>query len=234
MLFSEVLDHLHFGELSQLFMGNNKSSSIAVEDYPRIISFINLALVELYKRFSLSQKNVIIKTDTTINDYFLKTDFALSNTGSPEPIKYIQDSVSNPFLGDILIIDRVVDSDLVDIPLRVIGDNTSLYTPSYDSLHVPTPVQDAELKVWYRAKPQKLSLDISDPIGVEIPIPELLLEPLLNYIAHRAYLSKDTPQVSKSSKSYSNYLAACLHVDYLGLLPRESTLNTKLDASGFE
>ena len=234
MFLSEIFNHLTFGELSKIDIGGTRNGVIAVEDYPKIISYINLGMVELYKRFSLKRKSLVLQLDSSLTDYPLTTDYALSNDESAEPIKYILDSQAVPFTGDVLHIERVVNSDGKDLPINELDNDDAVYTPAFDTLNVPEPTSNELLTVHYRAEPTPIDLQTTVIDTVNVNIPYQLLEALLSYVAHRAYIALPTPEPTNSANAYTRFNAACFKAEELGLFNKLTTQNNKLENNGFE
>jgi len=188
MLLSEIFDYLNYGELSQIKLGDNRETGIAATAYPAVVTHLNMALIELYKRFPIRQREIQIQTYTSITEYELKTKFSATN--GTEPIKYLLDSATDPFLARVLKVERVTTSDVDvtdDLPLNDVSNDKSILLLGYNILKVPEPNGSDILTVHYRAAPDKVVSAGLDPSIVEIPLPDSLMEPLIFYIAARAH-----------------------------------------------
>ena len=71
MLLSKLFEHLTYSELSTLAIGGYDDGEVPPEDYKKIIVNANLALIELYKRFPLSVREVVIQLRSNITEYQL-------------------------------------------------------------------------------------------------------------------------------------------------------------------
>jgi len=234
MLLSEIFEYLSYGELSQLALGSADDGGIQSKDYPKVISYINLALIELYKRFSLREKQLIIQLDDSITDYKLHNDYAVSNTESAEPIKYIIDTAQVPFTNDVLQIERIKNADDEEFVLNDLDEDLSLYTPTYDIIQISYPEDETTMTVTYRAYPDKISLQGTSPSGTEVALPEQLLEALLAYVAHRAYGSMQTTEGAQGTTYYSKFLAAVRTVKETGGILEINNSNHRLDSNGWQ
>ena len=115
MLLQDIFDQLTYGEMSQLSMAGPNTHGIQVQDYPKIIPHINLALTELHKRFNLKESEVVIQQFDEIQTYTLELKYAqtsipdvvLPGYVSPVPRHYLMDSVYQPFQNDVLRINAV-------------------------------------------------------------------------------------------------------------------------------
>ena len=83
MKLQTIFDQLIHGELSQLFIGGAETSDVIVPDnYPKVISYINMGLLELYKRFPLRLKELVIQQNEGIGTYILDSNYAVANNES--------------------------------------------------------------------------------------------------------------------------------------------------------
>jgi len=190
MLLSEIFDHLTYGELSQLAIGTSDSGVIAVADYPKLVSYLNMALLTLHTRFPLVEKQLVIQEYDHITLYPLHYKYAQSNTESTETYKYISDTEANPYLGDALKISEVFNELGESLPLNDSNDDDSLFTPQPITLQIPEPVGTNATIVLYRANHPIVIADGIDPTTEEINLPYQLLEALLFYIAYRVQSGK--------------------------------------------
>lgn len=232
MLLSDIFDYLIHGELSQLSL--TKSGVIDVDDYPRIITNINLGLIELYKRFQLLTKNMPMDLRTTITRYNLHSNYAQTNTASAEPIKYLIDSVDEPFLDDILLITHVYDSDGIELPLNDLNAEWSVFTPSPFILEVPTLTEDISIVFSYRANPPIINYDIvTDPTEVEIALPVQFLEALTAYVAWRMFSPINVGEKAEANSYYAKFEASCALINDLGMLNMDNNRNQRFYENGW-
>jgi len=237
MLLSDIFEHLNYGELAQLSIGGADEDGIPVTAYPAIVSHLNMGLIELYKRLPLKIKSIQIQEYSSISTYYLQPDFA-ANSGSAEPIKYLLDSATNQFTGDILKIERVTSSDATEIgnlPLNDNNSDNSLYTPAYDALTAYEPDDSTILTVYYRATPTKIVAAGLDPTTTDIPIPDSVLEALVYFIAARAHTN--TPALEGQPNVSSMYLqkfeGSLQRIENAALIENDNTANEKLDSNGW-
>ena len=235
MLLSYIFNQLTQGELSQLSVAGTDVIGIQLTDYEKVVPHINLGLIELYKRFSLKEHKLTIQEYESIDTYILDDDYAVSNTGSAEPIKYIVDSVDDPFVtSDFLKFVLVEDEEGTELPINDYNDETSIFTPTYNSLKLPSPTDTGVLTVTYRAAPEIIVVDDTlNPEQYDVKLPMHLLEALIFYIASRAYSVLDMGESNMSDKFFIKYEAACKRVVDLGLISSDDTTNMKLEDNGW-
>lgn len=256
MLLSEIFEQLKYGELSTIALGGTDCAGLSVDDYPRIIAHTNLALIELYKRFTIKTGELTLVPDDIITEYRLHSDFAQSNTASGEPIKYIKDTIEVPFTDDINKIETVKDLAGRTVPLNDRKQIFSLFTPNFKTIrinyNIPTeyipadsynsaskppvymPVNREELTVLYRAKPEAIPTDILNPEMVEILLPYSLMEALLYYIASRIHTNLNLDgSIGEGNNYMQKFEQACNKVWELGLMNLDEDTNEKLDNAGW-
>lgn len=237
MLLSDIFEHLTYGELSTLKIGGLKDGGeINSADYPQVISFINLAMVELYKKFLLLEKNVTIQLLPNILEYELTYDHAVSN---PAPVdedlpRYIMDvGYNTPFTEDVLQIHSVYDLNFEEIPINDLNERTSVFTPFDNVLQVPYPDQGDYLDLIYHAYPKKIDLQLSDPTAEQVRIPAQLLSALLAYVGFRAHISLPAGDKSKATEHLSRFTGICNEIRLLGTLNQANLSNLKLKDKGW-
>lgn len=228
MKLQDIFDQLVYGELSQIAIGS--SGGISDEDTPKLISHINLGLLELHKRFDLRREEVHIQQYDHIQTYTLDIKYASTNTSSTEPIKYIMDSTFEPYTGNALKIERVFNEEGYEFVLNDDSDYTSLHTPNHLSVMVPLPEPTASLLIEYRASLPKIPLTGVDPTTYEVDLPITYLEALLYYVAGRVF----TPltDLSIGSNDGATYMAkfeqSCLKLTEMALVNKSNNLDNKL------
>jgi len=221
MLLSEIFNHLSDGELSQLALGNGDLQEIEAKNYRKLINYINLGLTELYKRFPIKIKEVVVQQYDHIATYYLHTKYAQTNTASTETYKYIVDYVADPFDGQVFNIEAVFDEDGQEVPLNDEELLYSIFTPQYNAIQVPYPELENALSVSYRSGPTKIDTSTTDIYNTEVDVPEYLLEPLLTYIAYKAYAGANYSNGQEGVNIYSKFLAQCNDVDRFGLTNKD-------------
>lgn len=148
----DIIEYAQYGELKQLSLKDDVSA---------LLSFINLGLVELYKRFNLSIKTEIIQTVPEIKVYNLRnTD--ISN------ILIVYNSK-----GEKLSFKQVTDED----------EEYDITQLSYNSFLFREP-NNEEIMFLYKASPEFVNNEED-----EIKIPKDMFNALLNYIAYKGQMT---------------------------------------------
>lgn len=194
-----IFKDLSYSELKQLDIGHFFPDEFESEPDPKVyaqlISLINRAMSELYKRFLLSAKEIIIEQDTSVEEYLLTKDYSQTNTASAIPLadRFIADSVANPFLDDILKIEEVYDEAGNKLYLNDNSEDLSIFTPTWRSVQIPYPNEFDSLAIQYRADFTDIVWSVAiDPATTEVALPNALRESLMLYVGYLAFASLNT------------------------------------------
>jgi len=194
MYLSELFNYISYGELANLYIGNPSDGVIRQQDYPKIISNINIALMEIYKQVPLRYDQVAIQQYSHIFEYKLDKKYSYAANGL-NPIlpdggrAYIIDSTYSPFLDNVIHITGVYTEVGQELPINDSKNINSINTPAPNIIQIPYPIDENALYVVYRAHPPKLNPNIASISGVEVDIPSVVIEPLLAYLGYRAYIN---------------------------------------------
>lgn len=241
MLLSDLFEQLTIGEMSQLSMGGPNTHGVQPHDYHKIIPHINLGLIEIYKRFDLKLSEVVIQQYDQIQTYYLRSKYAVTNTTSTEPVKYIEDSVYQPFEDDVLRIEKVINEDGQELYLNQEDSAWSesktywtVHTPMFDAVQVPYPESANQMIVTYRASHAKIPVTLKDPSTIEVHVPNALLEGLLFYIGGRVNVNRGTElSLAEGQTFMAKFEQSIQKVSELNLVNTIDTENRKLDMNGW-
>lgn len=185
MKLSYILENLTYGELKQIGVGGSKEGGIQPDNYIEIINHINIALENLYTKFPIKEKELLMEAQLDVEQYHLHSSHAVS---VDEDEGFILDSVEYPFTNDIIRINGIYDGDGYKLPLNDPSDPLSVYLPSYDVIQIPTAIAGQRFAIIYRAGATTIIVP-SDPttldLDQEVYLPKILLEPLLIYVYYR-------------------------------------------------
>jgi hypothetical protein len=212
MTVADVIEYAKYGELAQLGVVVNLKSTDPVEVIDaekQIISYINLGLVELYKRFDLRTE------ETTVTMLEATTLYTL-NEPSLNSIYAAYDELGNSY------------------PLNDESNPLSILTPSYNTIQVPSPSAGGVIYLVYNASPVKL-VWAEDLTTVVVEVPPVMLEALLHYIGYRGHGAMNGNVDGENNTHYVRFEASCERLETLGAVPTEDgiTSGTKLEDKGF-
>jgi hypothetical protein len=236
---SDLFAMLSYGELSNLAMSNDgtndASGQIKVSAQPRIVMYANEALRRLYSKFILLEEDVIVQMQAGTTYYNLTPQYASTYVpaGSEisQPVRYLLDSPSKPFLGDIIKILAVFDNCGRKLALNDDGDTFSVFTPQANRLQIPYPVDQELVDVVFQAKHPTLNGSLT----AQIYLPDILLSALTAYIAYKVFSHMNTPESSAKSQEhmviYEQICTDCVENDLVNA--SISTSNERFHARGW-
>lgn len=235
MLLSDIFDQLTFGELRHISLGGYESGGIKPSDYLVVVAHVNMGLRNLFSRFPLKHKELLIQQHDWITNYILDKKFAESNKASSEPIKYIIDPPRDPFNNDLLKIIAVYSELGEERALNKEGDPLSVYTPAFNIVNIPYPQEENTFSVMYRAKHDDIIVGAGfDPTQVYIDLPDYLLEPLLIYIAGRVVGNMgSTDNLNASTQYTSRYELALRQIEDSDLINKQDLENYRAERNGW-
>ena len=154
MTVGQVIEMAKVSELNGLAIGTNTAA---------VLGFLNLGMLELYKRFSLKTEEYIIELDNTISIYTMPADYMWIVAAYGE------------------LEER--SGELVNlIPINEEDNPGSINTCAWNKIQVPVNTTGAYISIIYMAKPPVYTLSDLD---VEIDLPPQMIEPLLAYIGYK-------------------------------------------------
>ena len=208
MRIQELFDILKNTELKQIVVG---------EDDQQILGFMNLALIEVYAKFSILQEEQIIIIEEGITRYRLQDN-------SQKVLQVFMRNIDkNPLLG--------YDA-YKEVGLNDVNCDESVYTPQPFVLHVPNPDAGREYSIIQIVTPPYITKE--NISTVDFIIPPQYLSSILNYAAYRAYKSMNGDENSEIGSHYRAYINSCKEILKNGLHNYSVMTNTKLTDRGFQ
>lgn len=232
MNLDDLYTDLSYGELSNLSMSGDMGGSIAEESQPKIIRACNEALTRLYSRFILKENDVLIEQESHITNYHLVDRFSLNRGEPEEDYRYIRDTSGEPFKGDVLKILSVFGDHGIEYPLNDTENPNSVFTPQYNVLQVPRPVQGRSLSILYQASHEKL---VDGDNEQEIILPDVLYGALRAFIAYKIYSQINTQEATAKAQEHLNqFESVCTEAVEKDLVNTSiSQTNSKFQKRGF-
>ena len=212
MTVQEVIDMAKFGELRNLKLGN-------VEDRA-IVSYINLGLIELYKRFALSIKEAVIEINSLTNsEYTLPSDCMWLVSAYGE----VPEDAPETYYNEL-------DINNENNPL-------SVNTVSWNKVQLPAEIEGSYVSLIYVAGPdstQKVVYESTDAYALkDIALPPQLIEALLHYVGYRAYGAMDGNIQSESNTHYMRFDNSCQKIKTEGMFTNDNLDMTRVTDKGF-
>jgi hypothetical protein len=248
MKLQEVFDQLSSGEFEQLSIGGAAAGVIDSSNYARLLGHINLGLTAIFKRFTLKEGRLVLAPQDNQTDYTISSAFAVNGRRTTEPVRYLLDSTADPFVDDILKIEKVLTDSGCVLGLNDHSDCFSCFTPTATSLRIPKILVDGtinlppklvteNLTLIYRANHPKIVMPVGyfDPNRVELQLPYTHLEPLLFFVAARVTTPRGLAQMEgQSANAYlTKYEHACAVLENQGYQVDQGAGNTRLCRNGW-
>lgn len=177
------------------------------DDVDSIISFINLGLIELYKRFPLGTEEVVI---------------TLGEATVPADVYQMISSTIYKMPSDLMYIIGAYEEDGSEININKEDDPFSIMTISWNKIQVPVATVGANIGIVYVKTPELLS---SDNTAQELPLPPQLIEALLHYIGYRGHGSIDGNIQAENNTHYQRFEASINRAKMLGVVTQDGPLN---------
>lgn len=221
MKVSQFLSFVRDSELSNL------SSNSFTDD--RLISFMNLGMIELSKRFRLATKVETIQTSIYTHIYTLRHSDVIN-------ILDIIDST-----GKSLIPQRTSDSESYDY--KLMSNNSFLLKRKFDYVEsiTHTPVKGGELEDLQEVQAPDLSLvvvysaivDLVTDKEDDLPIPELFIEALMSYVGYKSYRTLGANGQNDSSEKWKVFEYCCSLVTNSSYAGDDTILGNSVQSKGF-
>lgn len=207
MLVSDVINFAISGEIQQLKVAEvSNTDPERRANETKLISYINLGILELYKKFGLAHQARTL--DTVI-------DGATYNMPS-----------------DYLHLIYAMDNEDREIPINDEFSDYSLFEPAPFTLFVVKDDAKYDLSdtiyITYVAVPPLLT-----GTGDTVPLTYQYLEALLLYVSYKAHSPTEANDIQNQNKHYIKFLGACKEIQNKGLMTADNQSNYKHDDRGF-
>lgn len=174
---------------------NSELNTLAVKSNDEaIIGFVNLGLIELYAIFAVRTEEHIIELQDGVTIYDLPTNF-MYLTGAFEEVPYNSDVNS------------------ASVPINEESNPFSINTINYNQVQIPLSHTGNYISILYVPKPTKMTLA---DLGAELPIPDQLVQPLLNFIAYKGHGAIKTDGQGEADIYFIRFKRSCDDIKKLG------------------
>jgi len=200
---------------------NSELKQLAVQnDDLAVLGYLNLGLLELYKRFPLEEAEAII----TLRDG--KTSYKLDGTDPDVSMNTAKELLV--IAGVFTTIKEGNETWVVELTINDESDMSGVDTPSFNTIEVPAVKTGARISVIYRVTPAFLT-SLTDIL----PLPPQLLEALLHYIGYRGHGSVKGGINAEDQSHYIRFENSCKRVLLEGLITTEDLISKKFYNKGF-
>jgi len=204
MLISDVITLAKNSELRQLAVKNDNDS---------ILGFINLGMLELYKRFPLNQDEAILTMSEGKSTYMLDGSDSDVSMGSA---------------GNFMVVNDCYDEFGEQLNINDEKDALGISTPTYNSIQIANISPGERLSIIYRLSP----LFITD-VTSELMLPPQLLEALLHYVGYRGHATITADVKEQNNTHYIRFDQSCSRLIEQGLVLPDDLQSYTFDDRGF-
>ena len=177
-----------------------------------VLGFINLGVLELYKRFTLSVEEWIIALEDGQSYYTAPDDFMWIIAAYGE-----------------VGMDSVQEVNV--LPVNEEDNPLSINTVGWNKVQVPLSVTGAYISVIYAATPEVYSVADMDKT---VNIPPQMMEALLAYIGWRANSTIDTGIQTEDTVWYNRFESSCSRLEVKGFInANDMVMTNRLNMRGF-
>lgn len=202
---------------------NGPLKNVSVKsDVDSVIGYINLGLIELYKRFPMDTAEVILTLGSDGDD---------SN-----PYTMVSDTIyqmPDDFMYLIAAYDELPEDSLrtsSEIPINEEENVNSINTISWNKIQIPESVVGAHISLIYASSPVYFtSADLSETV----PLPMQMIEALLAYLGYQGHASVSVAE-NENNIHYQRFEASCAKVKELGIFTSDDlNMNLRWSNRGF-
>ena len=216
MYVSDYLSYITSGEIKQLAVsdiGTTAPTAAQIANKTALINFINLANLELHKKFALIAKELVF-TDVTPNSlHAIPVDFLFAVSASYKDGTEI-----------------AINNEKTDIVDNVDYNVSVLFPTPFQMLIKGTDIDARDdISLVYIAAPSKATLTTDF-----LDLPEIYTEALLDYVAYKAHASVSGDMKAENNTYYLRFIESVKNIRITGLSNSDNLdSNTKLTDRGF-
>jgi len=181
-----VVDAARYSELASVATKDNTDA---------ILSFLNLGMLELYKRFPLNTQEHIVELVEGTTLYDLPENFMYALSAYGEPLE--------ASMGEV-----------VDVPINDEDEPYSIFFPNHKQVQIPLVANGAYISIIYIAKPASYT---AADLQEELDLPETLIDCLLHYVGYKAHLGIRGDGQSENNAHFARFERSCQKARELGV-----------------
>jgi hypothetical protein len=204
MLVEDVITLAKHSELNGVAVKNDVSA---------IVTFINLGMIEIYKRFTLNTKEFVFEVQENALSVDVPDDFMYAE-------RAYQWIVENN------------ERKQVEITIDESYESKGINFLNFRRISLSPALVGITVYIVYNAKPPKYS---SNKLDTELELPESLVDCLLHYIGYRGHLGVKSDGQSENNTHYLRFERSVSKAKELNVTPTTQSLNmsTRVFKRGF-
>lgn len=177
-----------------------------------VLGFINLGVLELYKRFTLS-----------VEEWIIALEDGQSYYTAPEGFMWIIAAYGEVGMDSV--------QEVNVLPVNEEDNPLSINTVGWNKVQVPLSVTGAYVSIIYAATPEVYSVTDMDKT---VNIPPQMIEALLAYIGWRANSTIDTGIQTEDTVWYNRFESSCSRLEVKGFInANDMVMTNRLNMRGF-
>jgi hypothetical protein len=177
-----------------------------------VLGFINLGVLELYKRFTLRNEEYIIELVDGVDIYTMPANYMWAVAA----------------YGEVDIRSTEIVNQL---PINEEDNPLSVNSVGWNKLQVPVSVGGAHISIIYVASPEVYTIDNLD---AEIDLPPQMIETLLAYVGYKGNSTVDSGVQTEDNAWYMRFEASCGKLrEYAMVTSDDMYMSKRLSMRGF-
>lgn len=177
-----------------------------------VLGFINMGVLELYKRFALRNEEYIIELVDGVDIYTMPANYMWAVAAYGE-------------------VDIRSTETVNQLPINEEDNPLSVNSVGWNKLQVPVAVNGAYISIIYVAGPDTYAMDQLD---AEIDLPPQMMEALLAYIGYKGNSTIDSGVQTEDNAWYIRFENSCNKVrEYAMITSDDMYMNKRLSMRGF-
>jgi len=207
MIIKDLVNLAKYSELSGVSVKN---------DINAIVAFINLGMLELYKRFPIKVDEYIVNLVNNNMYYTMPTNFMYPLSAFGERPK------ANPLQNN-------------ELPINNEDDKKSVFFTDWNTMQVPSSITGSFVSIIYVTTPVTVTVVQAEDGTTSLDLPETLIDALLSYIGFKAYLGVKSDGQSENNAHWARFERSCSKAIALGVaFPTDSmSMATRIADRGF-
>ncbi len=197
------------------------------DDVEVVLDFINLGILEIYKRFALDISEYVIHLDENESEYKMPEGFMYLTRAFTE-IEEIQPN------GELSV-------GAYEIPINDADALIAVNTVNWDTVQIPFTAEFTAVSLIYVASPQlieyidgefKVYNDFTDSYDtiINMTIPPQLIEALLHYVGYRGNAAITADMTADANNSfYQRFELSCKKVTDMGMFNMDALITKNIN-----
>ena len=237
----DIFDDLSYGEATQLAIAQSTVGTISENNYPRVVSLLNRALVKMAERFQLKIAEVDIQQIAGQTLYPITSEHAgTTDEIAADSDLHVIHTDELLFEDNLIKILRVYDADGTEYTLEDSNTSDSMFTPEFNVLKMTPEDTPVIVSVEYQATLPRIVIPDTGtfyPEKINVNIPRTLIGPLNIYIVHLLLSGMNTRTAEGEQSIQSTWLnrfeLAVRELQNNNVLPDRQESQSHFENNGF-